>query len=169
MSDIKDRSKEIVYESWDTPVSKSNELWLVSQIFTTLNTHFFFKRNHDSPENEYHVLTIRGDSPFKIIEEGLGYKVVGDLLENDISPKNKQNQRVGTYKVWNTQFANESFGGLAISEKEYDRMEKFQYIISTNDDWIQFVTFRPMKWAFHEGIKLNDLVMEYLQKDSLDD
>lgn len=165
MNNTQNRNKEIVCKFWDTPVSRSNELWLVNQIFTTFYIHFFFQRNYDSSENEYHVLTIDGDSPFRITEEGLGWKVVGDLLENDISPKDQQGQRRGTYKVWNTQFAIESCRGLAIPKEEYDKMEKFQYIIYTNDAWIQFVAFDPMKWEFHQGSKLNDLVMEYLRND----
>ena len=166
---MKCESNEIACEYWDTPILESNELWLVTQFFTENHVYFFFKRNHDSPENEYHVLIIEGYSPFKIIEEGLGWKVVGDLLKNNIAPKRNSRQWYRTFKVWNTQFALESFSGLVVSEEDYDQMEKFQYVISANDIWIQFVTFDPVKWSFHQGIKLEDLVMQYLRQDSIDD
>jgi len=169
MNDTQSKSKKIVCESWDTPVFQSNELWLEMQFFTENNIVFFFKRNHDSPKNEHYVLIIDGDSPFRITEEGLGWKVVGDLLKNNISPDDKQNQKGTTFKVWNTQFAIESCLGLAIPAEEYDKMEKFQHLIYTNDAWIQFVTFGSLKWAFHENIKLGDLVREYLVKESLDE
>jgi hypothetical protein len=161
--------EKIVCEYWDTPIFQSNELWLEMQVFTENYVFFFFKRNHDSPEGEHYVLSIDGYSPFRITEEGLGWKVVGDLLKNNISPKDKQVQGSRTFKVWNTQFAIESCLGLAIPAEKYDAMEKFQYIIYTNDAWVQFVSFDLPKWTFHQGIKLDDLVIQYLRKDSLDD
>ena len=48
-------------------------------------------------------------------------------------------------------------------------MEKFQFIIYTNDAWIQFVTFDPVQWTFHQNVKLEDLVIQHLRKDFLDD
>ena len=127
----------------------------------------FFKRNYDAPKNKYHVLTIEADSPFRITEEGLGWKVVGDLLENNIA--REEGKRGRTFKVWNTQFAIESCLGLAIPAEEYDQMEKFQYIIYTNDAWIQFVTFDPVKWEFHQNVPFKDLVLQYLSNDFLDE
>lgn len=155
--------EKVVCEYWDTPVLQSNELWLEIQFYTENHIVFFFKRNDDSPGNEYHVLTIEADSPFRITEEGLGWKVVGDLLNNNTA--REEGKRGRTFKVWNTQFAIESCLGLAIPAEKYDVMEKFQYVIYTNDAWVQFVTFDPMKWEFHQDIKLNDLVMEYLRKN----
>lgn len=169
MNNIQDKIKEVVCEHWNTPIFQSNELWLEMQFYTENHICFFFKRNHDSPENEYYVLTIDGDSPFRITEEGLGWKVVGNLLKNDISPKDKQVQGSRTFKVWNTQFAVESFRGLAIPKAEFDEMEKFQYVIYTNDAWVQFVTFDPVKWEFHQNVYLKDLVVQYLSNDFLDE
>ncbi|HXH75863.1 MAG TPA: hypothetical protein VNJ08_12910 [Bacteriovoracaceae bacterium] len=140
----------------------------MSQIFITLNTCFFFKRNHDSPENEYYVLTLEGDSPFRITEEGLGSNIVGSLVTIE-NAKVRESTKHRTFKVWNTPFAIESFRGLAIPKEEYGEMEKLQYIIYTNDAWIQFVTFDPVKWTFHQDIKLDELVIQYLRKDYLDD
>jgi hypothetical protein len=36
------------------------------------------------------------------------------------------------------------------------------------DEVIEFVTFEDLKWEIHENILLDDLVMHYLKKDSLD-
>jgi hypothetical protein len=159
--------EKVLCEYWDTPVLQSNELWLEMQFYTENQIVFFFKRNYDSPKNEYHVLTIVGDSPFRITEEGLGWKVVGDLLENNTAREEGKKGR--TFKVWNTQFAIESFRGLAIPKEEYDKLEKFQYIIYTNDAWIQFVTFDPVKWEFHQNVPFKDLVLQYLSNDFLDE
>ncbi len=106
--------------------------------------------------------------PFKIIEEGMGSNVVGNLVTRE-NPRVRESTKFRTFKVWNTQFTIESCLGLAIPSEEYDAMEKFQYLIYTNDAWIQFVSFDPPEWTFHHGIKLDDLVIQYLRKDSLDD
>jgi hypothetical protein len=138
------------------------------QFFTESHVYFFFKRNHDSPEDEHHVLIIDGDSPFRITEEGIGSNSVGSLVTIE-NAKVRESTKYRTFKVWNTQFAIESCLGLAIPAEEYDAMEKFQYVIYTNDAWVQFVSFDSPKWIFHQGIKLDDLVIQYLRKDSLDD
>jgi len=159
--------KKVVCEYWDTPLLQSNELWLEMQFYTEKHIVFFFKRNYDSPENEYHVLTLEADSPFRITEEGLGWKVVGDLLDNNTA--REEGKRGRTFKVWNTQFAIESCLGLAIPAEKYDEMEKFQYVIYTNDAWVQFVTFDSVKWEFHQNVHLKDLVAQYLSNNLLDE
>ncbi len=146
---------------------QSNELWLELQLYTENHIVFIFKRNYDSPKNEYHVLTIEADSPFRITEEGLGWKVVGNLLHNNTA--REEGKRGRTFKVWNTQFAIESFRGLAIPKEEYDEMEKFQYVIYTNDAWVHFVTFDPVKWEYHENMHLKDLILQYLIHEFLDE
>jgi hypothetical protein len=168
---MKNKSKignSIIFESWESPVIQSNELWLEIQFFTENHVYFFFKRNHDSPEDEHHVLIIDGNSPFRITEEGMGSNSVGGLVTIE-NAKVRESTKYRTFKVWNTQFAIESCLGLAIPAEEYDAMEKFQYVIYTNDAWVQFVSFDSPKWIFHQGIKLDDLVIQYLRKDFLDD
>lgn len=159
--------ESILFERWETPVGTSNELWLWRQIFTKFNTYFFFHKNHDSPEDEYYVLTINGNAPFRLTEEGLGSDSVGGLVtEKDAEVSECTIFR--TFKVWNTSFAIKSFSGHAISEEEYDKKEKFQYLIYTQDTWIEFVAFKSPIWEFHQDKKLDDLVIQYLRKDTLD-
>lgn len=158
----------IDFEVWQTPVMKSNELWLMNQLYTEFSIYFFFKRNHDSPPEEYHVLKIDSIYPFKIIEEGMGSNIVGNLVTRE-NPRVRESTKFRTFKVWNTQFAIESCLGLALPTEEYDQMEKLQYIIYTNDAWVQFVTFDSPEWTFHQGIKLDDLIIQYLRQDSLGD
>ncbi len=168
MKNKSETGDSVTFETWESPVIQSNELWLEMQFFTESYIYFFFKRNHDSPENEHHVLIIDGGSPFRITEEGIGSNSIGNLVTIK-NAKVRESTKFRTFKVWNTQFAIESCLGLAIPADEYDAMEKFQYVIYTNDAWIQFVTFDPMQWNFHQDIKLDDLVIQYLRKDSLDE
>ena len=168
---MKNKSKlgnSITFKTWESPVIQSNELWLEMQFFTGRHIYFFFKRNHDSPENEYHVLIIDGGSPFRITEERIGSNSVGNLVTIE-NVTVRESTKFRTFKVWNTQFAIESFRGLAIPKEEYEQMEKFQYVIYTNDAWIQFVAFDSVQWSFHQDVKIEDLVIQYLRKDSLDE
>jgi hypothetical protein len=159
--------KSISFERWDTPVGTSNELWLLRQLFTTSHAYFFFHKNHDSPSDEYYILTINGDDPFRLTEEGLGSNVIGGLV-TEKEANLCECTKYRTFKIWDTPFAQNSFSGLAISEEEYDKKEKFQYLIYTQDTWIEFVAFKPPKWEFHQDKKLDDLVIQYLRKDTLD-
>lgn len=159
--------KSISFERWETPVGNSSELWVERQLFTTFNTYFFFHKNHDSPVDEYYVLTINGDDPFRLTEEGLGSNTIGGLVTAE-NARVRESTKYRTFKVWSTPFAKKSFGSLIISEEEYDKKEKFQYLIYTQDAWIEFVAFKPPKWDFHQDKKLDDLVIQYLRKDTLD-
>jgi hypothetical protein len=82
----------IDFKVWQTPVMKSNELWLMNQLYTEFSIYFFFKRNHDSPPKEYHVLKIDSIYPFKIIEEGMGSNVVGNLVTRE-NPRVREKDR----------------------------------------------------------------------------
>lgn len=160
-------NKSILFDRWETPVGNSCELWVERQLFTTFNTYFFFHKNHDSPSDDFYVLTINVGDPFRLTEEGLGSKTVGGLVTaKDAIVSECIKYR--TFKVWNTSFAKKSFGGLVISEEEYNKKEKFQYLIYTQDTWIEFVAFKPPKWELHHNKKVDDLVIEYLRKDALD-
>ncbi|MGE3609705.1 MAG: hypothetical protein AB7I27_08995 [Bacteriovoracaceae bacterium] len=158
------QKNEIKCKYWETPVVNSENLWLARILSTDKYTFFFFVKNHYLPGNEFYVLTIGGGGyePFKITEEGLGWKTVGGLLKNKIPSKRKKGS---TYKVWNTPFAKMTFGALPITTKEYEQKDKFQYVIRTNDTWIEFVSFVPPIWEHHKGIKLDRLVIQYLKKD----
>lgn len=153
---------DIQCEYWETPVADSESLWLVRMLYTDRYAFFFFKRNHDSPENEFYVMTISSSDPFRVTEEGLGWKNIGELLKNkSVADK----IRGKTYKIWNTPFAKSIVGAFPITEKEYEKHEKFQYIIRTNDVWIEFVRFETIIWEYRKDMKLDDLVIEFLKKD----
>lgn len=149
-------------EYWETPVIDSENLWLVRILYTDNYLFFFFKKNHDSPANEFYVMTISSSDPFRVTEEGLGWEKVGELLKNRSSSERKKGS---THKVWNTSFATEIVEALPITKEEYEKHEKFQYVIITNDAWIEFVSFDTPIWNHYTEIKLDDLVIEHLKKD----
>lgn len=165
------KGKHILFDIWKTPVQKSDQLWLERQIFLENYIYFFFRRNHDSPKNEYHVLKIHGSDPIRFIEEGLGSNIVGPYVTKP-KAKTRESTKYRTFKIWNTPFAKEVFGNLPITKEEYKGLERsdkvFQYLIYTQDAWIEFIAFDPPDWKFHKDIKLTDLVIKYLKEASLD-
>jgi hypothetical protein len=79
-----------------------------------------------------------------------------------------QKKHGSSFKVWNSPLALEASLRLGMSSKEYDGMEKFQYIVLAQDEIIEFVTYNLPKWEIYEGANLDELVMQYLKKDCLD-
>jgi hypothetical protein len=154
--------KSIQYEYWETPVVDSEDLWLERILYGQDYAFFFFVKDYSLPENEFYVLTIDGYDPFRITEEGLGWNVVGGLLKNKLPSKTEKGR---TYKVWNTDFAIKTVGASLLKTKEYEQHEKFQYVIRTNDTWIEFVSFDTPIWEHHKNVEFDKLVMEYLKKE----
>lgn len=156
---------QIFSDHWETPVIGSESLWLLRQIYTSNNNYFFFDKGTAGPPRQIYVLTIRGGDTFKISEEGESANRIHELLKN--TPPHHINWPK-TFKVWNSPLAIEVCRGLAIPEEKYDQMEKFQYIVLTQGETIEFVTFDPPMWEMHQNILLDDLVIQYLRKDSLE-
>lgn len=161
--------KDIVFEVWKTPVVKSNELWLVRQLFTGSTISFFFQRNHDSPKNEFYVLTISGLDSFRLTEEGLGSNSVGNLVTIP-NGTFRESTKYRTFKVWNSAFAKTTYKALPIMKAEYKNLENsnrvLEYLIYTQDAWIEIIALDPPEWEFHKNIKLTDLVIKYLKEGS---
>jgi len=150
---------------WKTPVIDSESLWLYRLLYTHFNNYFFFHKDSDGIEDPIYVLTIPGGDTFKISDEGESSNRIHELLKNKPPYHIKWPK---TFKVWNSPLAIEVCRGLAIPKEEYEQIEKFQYVVLTQNETIEFVTFKAPKWEICEGIKLDDLVIQYLRKDSLD-
>ena len=158
-------SDQFFSEYWETPVVDHQFLWLSRQLYTGLNNYFFFNNDVDGPADPIYVLTIGALETFKISDESDSSIRISNLLENMLP---SQRKRGSSFRVWNSPLALEACRRLGMSSKEYDEMEKFQYVILTQDETIEFVTFKAPKWEIYDGVKLDDLVIQYLTKDSLD-
>jgi hypothetical protein len=158
-------NSDIYCNHWNTLVIDSENLWLYRQLYTSFNNYFFFNKNSDGPNDPIYVLTIRGGDTFKISDEGESCSRIHELLKSAPSFHVKWPK---TFKVWNSPLAIEACRGLAIPKEEYQTMEKYQYVVLAQDETIEFVTFDEPIWEMHENILLDDLVIQYLKKDSLD-
>jgi len=161
----KSDKNQIICECWETPVIDSENLWLYRLLYTHFNTYFFFHKDRDGINDPIYVLTIRGRETFKISDEGESTSRIHELLKHKPPHHIKWPK---TFKVWNSQLAIEVCRGLAIPKEKYEQIEKYQYIVLAQDETIEFVTNKEPKWEIHQNIFLDDLVIQYLRKDSLD-
>jgi hypothetical protein len=161
----KSDKNQIICEHWETPVIGSESLWLYRLLYTHFNTYFFFHKDRDEINDPVYVLSIRGRETFKISDEGESTNRIHELLKYKPPYHIKWPK---TFKVWNSPLAIEVCRGLAIPKEEYEQMEKYQYIVLAQNETIEFVTNKEPKWEIHQNILLDDLVIQYLKKDSLD-
>lgn len=156
-------TNEISCAYWETPVSGRETLWLSNQLHTGSNNYFFFENGLYDQVRSIHVLTIRSLDAFKVSDESDSSIRINKLLDNRLSENRKWAR---SYKIWNSPYALEASYTLGMTSKEYDEMEKFQYLIVTQAVTIEFVTSDTPKWEVYEGMNLDDLVIQYLKKDS---
>jgi hypothetical protein len=156
--------KDIIFENWNTPVIYNEQLWLLSQIYNGSDIHFFFQKNHGS--DDIHVLTIPWTSPFRITEEGLGWTYIGNYFINETPAQHKE-KKCSTYKIWNTSFAKNTYRSRPLSEEERNPEDIFQYLIITQDVWIEFVTLDTIEWEFYENADPDKLVLKYIEQKNI--
>ncbi|MGE3609250.1 MAG: hypothetical protein AB7I27_06655 [Bacteriovoracaceae bacterium] len=156
-------SNEISCTYWDTPVSSLETLRLSNQLHTGSNNYFFFENGLYDSARFIYVLTIRSLDAFKISDESDSSVRISKLLDNRL-PENRKWAR--SYKIWNSPYALEASYTLGMTSKEYDEMEKFQYLIVTQDVAVEFVTSMSPKWDVYKEGNLEELVIQSFKKDA---
>ena len=155
---------KIICDYWETPITDHRFLWFVFQFYDGKYNYFFFNNDVNGPVDPIYVMTIRNRDTFKISDEtGSERRIIQLLKHEKVSTRTKGK----SFKVWNSPLAVEYYKGLPLTKKEYDQKDKFQYVILTQDETIEFVTLEEPKWEIHENIHLDDLVIQYLKKDPL--
>lgn len=155
---------DVCFEHWDTPVMYNKQLWLLTQVYTGSDIHFFFQMDHGS--DDIYVLSIPWTSPFRITEEGLGWKYIGNYLTRTTS-KEKKEKRCSTFKIWNTSFAKNTYSARLLTEDERNPEEIFQCLIITQDVWIEFITLDTLKWELYKNADPDKLVIKYIEQKNI--
>jgi len=158
--------RQIICDFWDTPIIHLEYLWSSKQLNTGKNNYFFFESDEDAPAGPIYVMTIGSKETVKTSDEGDSTYRINQLLES--SPLPVSGVRKKSFKVWDSPLALEACLRLGITEKEYNDTEKFQYVILTQNETIEFVTLKEPEWEIYKDTSLDDLVIQYLKKDSLD-
>jgi hypothetical protein len=154
---------EVYLEDWNTPIMYNNQLWLVAELRIMNDIHFFFKLNSDS-RGEYYTTTISSRCPLRITDETYAHNCIGKYLDWKI-PRKKDNPGSSTLKLWNTSFIKDIEENNAMSGYALERNKDiFQYLIITNDEWVEFITLSPVEWSFHKDVKIDELISAYLKK-----
>ena len=154
---------DVCFEYWDTPVMYNEQLWLLAELRIMNNIHLFFKLNSDSPDDIY-VTTISSRCPFRATDETYAYNCIGKYLKRKV-PKDKSEKKCSTYKIWNTSFIEDIEENNALSDYVLQRDKNiFQYLIVTEDEYIEFISLDPLEWNFHKNVKIDELVNFYMKK-----
>lgn len=160
--------KDVYFEYWSTPLDKAKSLWLSSVLQTINKIHFFFRFNTDLSK-KIHVLTINRLSPYRLIEERYAVGCVDKNLETKKKKKNEKSALLKgferrTWKLWGTQFIKEVDENTSLSNYSHTPDKTIvQYLIRTNDEYIEFITRQEPKWKSYPNSKLEDLLIYYAE------
>jgi len=154
---------EVYLEDWNTPIMHNNQLWLVAELRIMSDVHLFFQLNSDSGD-EFYAITISSRCPLRITDETYAYNCIGKYLSRKV-PRKKDEKRCSTLKLWNTSFIKDIEENNALSGYALERDKNiFQYLIITDDEWVEFISLDPPEWNFHKNVKIDELVNVYMKK-----
>ncbi|NOT77488.1 MAG: hypothetical protein HOP07_00635 [Bacteriovoracaceae bacterium] len=157
--------KEVYLEDWNTPIMHNEQLWLVAELRIMNGIHLFFKLNSSS-RDEYYSFTISFRCPLRITDETYAHNCIGKYLNRKVI-RPKDEQRSSTLKLWNTSFIKEIEENNALSGYAAERDKNiFQYLIITEDEWVEFITLSPIEWTFHKCIKIDELLNTYIKESA---
>ncbi|MDD4974592.1 MAG: hypothetical protein PHY93_09600 [Bacteriovorax sp.] len=161
MKEKSDFVKGVLRERWKTPIMHNDQLWLHFILQTITGIHFFFTLDQ---EEEIHIMTIDSGTPYRFTDESLGYHCIGRYFRTK-KPFNSKIKRCSTWKLWNTSFILDLETGNALSgyAKKRDK-NYFEYLISSQDEYIEFVTPTPPVWELRKNVKIDKLINEYVKK-----
>lgn len=154
---------DVWLEYWETPVMHYEQLWLLAELRIMNEIHFFFKLNSNSPD-DIHVMTISFRCPLRITDETYAYNCIGKYLKRKI-PREQGEKWISSFRLWNTSFIEDIEENNALSDYALQRDRNiFQYLIITEDEWIEFISLDPPEWNFHKNVKTDELVNVYMKK-----
>lgn len=169
---IRSTEKNVYFEMWKTPVSGVRTLMLDAVIQTVSYTHFFFSigdgvKNFKKKKWDFHVMTFGRGWPYRVMDEEYAYKCLGKYLVSAKNPEKKISpgpNPYGTWKLWGTSFINELDEGWALSGYKKPRDKNvFEYVIITQDEWIEFVS-GPQRWRKLRNMTLKSAVRHFLKE-----
>jgi hypothetical protein len=162
--------KDTYFEAWQTPLTEGENIWLTYMLLSSTKIHFFFKLYSDRFE-KINVMSISRYCPFRLTEERQAegfltkYFYIDEKKSNQIL-KNLKGLPIATWKIWGTQFIKELDSNYSLSEykKKHDP-NIFQYLIRTQEEWIEFISSTPPEWVEFDNKNINELIAEFTQAE----
>jgi hypothetical protein len=158
--------KDVYFEKWQNPMTEGENIWMAHQFVTYSYIYFFFQQYSDRFKKTY-VMKIGRYSPFRITEECNAVGFISKYFRSATKdPKtifrNSNGHHIQTWKLWNTQFIKEIDSNCALSGYTKKRNKKiFQYLIITQEEWIEFISLHEPEWKVYKNKTLEELVMHY--------
>jgi hypothetical protein len=160
--------KDVYFEKWQTPMTEGENIWLIHQFMRNGGTYFFFNLYSDQFKKIY-VMKISRYSPFRITEECNAVGFISRYFSTKKNTpksiyKNSNNHPISTWKLWGSQYIKEIDYNYALSGyKKKHNKSLFEYIIQTQEVWIEFISRFEPEWAVYENKTLEELVTYYMK------
>lgn len=162
---IKSKKKGIFFEKWKTPVTSVQSLWVQGILHTAGATHFCLTVDK---KKDVHLFSIAKREPYRVYDEDHNC-FIWKYLEPNRSLKKKRTvpQIWRTWKIWNTPFIKEMDKGYYLSNYAKKRdPEIFQYLIVTQDEYIEFISDFPPRYEVFKKSNLVDILKHVLKHES---
>ena len=127
-----------------------------------------FNAGRFKKKKRIYVMTIGRTWPYRLIEEEYAYSCIGKYFRGvPRKPKKKSKKRSTTqttWKLWGTNFIKELDQGKALSDYQKERDQSiFEYLIQTEDEWIEFVSGIP-RWTTLRDMTVKSAIRKYLKE-----
>ncbi|MFZ4405161.1 MAG: hypothetical protein ACOYOK_13755 [Pseudobdellovibrionaceae bacterium] len=115
-----------------------------------------------APNFRTYILTLPEYVPYRLHEKKFAANTLGKKCKfNGVDPDAK---KTGTWKLQGKKFFNVIQKGQALChEVRNEYKDLSQYLIVTDEDWLEFVSCRPL-WTIHNTTEMTDLLNILVEK-----
>jgi hypothetical protein len=160
-------SKSTYFEHWSTPLDEAEWLSLNAVLQTNHNVNLFFQSEKRTQDKTY-VMTFGRNWPYRLTEEEYAIGCIGKYFEKPKGkpepPKNRKGRRFRTWKLWGTQYIKDINTNHALSDYKPPKYKDIpQYLIITDDEWIEFICLGQPEWKIHKNMNMKKLISYYMK------
>ena len=158
----------VYFEHWSTPLDQAQSIWLTSMVMSSNMVHLIFNLEKGSANVKF-VMSLGRGWPIRMTDEGYAVGCIGKYFEKEKTvpklPKNCKSVQFKTWKLWGTKYIKEIDENHALSEyKQKKDTNIFQYLIITQDEWIEFICPGEPEWNIHKNSSTQKLIDSYSKK-----
>lgn len=167
---VKSKSKKKIpyprYEEWVCPLSRAASIWLCSILQTSTSILFFLRTEHDRNNNPKHdriiVMMLKKLTPFSLSEETFAHGKMQNYNKT-AEPFRIDRKHLNCFKYFGTTFITDMNGEGSIARFSQKKITDVPHcIITTVDEWIEFIPIYGIKWKSHPvDTNLEELMVQY--------
>ena len=160
--------KTTYFEHWSTPLDQAQSVWLITAVMSPNQMHLIFSFEKGAPNIKY-VMSLGRGWPIRFTEEEYAVGCIEKYFEKQKKepepPRNQKGQHFKTWKLWGTKYIKEINTNHAISDYKPPKYKNIpQYLIITQDEWIEFIGTCEPTWNIHKNASTQKLIKRYSKK-----